>query len=76
MKKPRRRAYVSLSDYMAAWGDEGKTQAQFAALHGISVGYLSDLKNRKVQPSLTLAKKLADECHIPIEAFIVEGISS
>lgn len=70
-----RRPYASLSDYLDDWGRAGKTQAEFAADFGISVGFLSDLKNGKAQPSLTLAKRLSDECHVPIEAFIVEGVS-
>lgn len=71
----RKRPYASLSDYLDDWGRQGKTQAEFATAFGISVGYLSDLKNGKVEPSLKLAKRLSDECNIPVESFIVGVIS-
>lgn len=75
MNKQRKRPYASLSDYLDDLGRQGKTQADFAAEFGISVGYLSDLKNGKVSPSLKLAKRLSDECNIPVESFIVGAVS-
>lgn len=74
-KRPRQVTFESLSEYLAYWDSRGKTQAEFAAMFGISVGYLSDLKNGKVGCSLRLAKRFRDECHIPIESFIREKVS-
>ena len=75
MTKRRRSTYESLAAYLADWKDDGKTQEEFAEKFGISVGYLSDLKNGRVGPSLRLAKRFRDECHIPIEAFLGEAVS-
>ena len=76
MGRRRRQTYESLGEYLDDWCRIGKTQSEFAAQFGISVGYLSDLKNGKVQPSLTLAKRLSEYCHIPIEAFIITPVNS
>jgi transcriptional regulator with XRE-family HTH domain len=70
--KKRPRTFESLSEYLDHCG---LTQSEFAASFGISVGYLSDLKNGKVGPSLALAKRFRDECHIPIESFLDKAIS-
>lgn len=75
MPKRRSRVYPSLGAYLDDWGRQGKTQSEFATSFGISMGYLSDLKHGKVGCSLRLAKRLSDECHIPIEAFIAEKVS-
>lgn len=75
MTKRKRATYESLAEYLAAWKADGKTQEQFATQFGISMGYLSDLKNGRVGPSLALAKRFRDECHIPIEAFLREAVS-
>lgn len=76
MGRHRRQTYESLSDYLEDWCRIGKTQSEFAAQFGISVGYLSDLKNGKVQPSLALAHRLSEYCHIPIKAFIISTVNS
>lgn len=76
MKKRAQATYASLGEFLDNWTEQGKTQAEFAAMFGISVGYLSDLKNGKVGPSLTLAKRFRDECHIPVEAFLDKAVSS
>lgn len=72
MKKRTRATFDSLSEYLEQCG---KTQSEFAAEFGISVGYLSDLKNGKVMPSAPLLKRFRDECRIPIEAFLDRSIS-
>lgn len=69
----RQRIYPDLSAYLDDLARQGGTQAEFADRMGMSKGYLSDLKNRRVRPSLGLAKRLSDECGVPIESFLVEG---
>jgi hypothetical protein len=64
------RNFASLNDYLVDWGNQGKTQAEFAAHFGISVGYLSDLKNGKVTPSAALMKRFRDECRISVDSFL------
>ena len=76
MGRHRRQTYNSLSEYLDDWCKVGHTQSEFAAQFGISVGYLSDLKNGRVQPSLGLAKRLAEHCHVPIESFIISPVNS
>lgn len=71
----KRRTYSSLAEYLADWKRAGKTQEEFAAHFGISVGHLSELKNGNAGPSMALAKRFRDECHIPIEAFLKEPVS-
>lgn len=75
MTKRRGRTYESLAEYLADWKESGKTQEEFAEKFGISVGHLSELKNGRVAPSLAMAKRFRDECHIPIEAFLREAVS-
>lgn len=72
MKKRPRATFASLEEYLEHCG---QTQSEFAASFGISVGYLSDLKNGKVMPSTQLLKRFRDECHIPIEAFLDKAVS-
>lgn len=72
-KRPR--IYPDLQAYLDDLARRGITQTEFAAKMGMSEGYLSDLKNRRVRPSLGLAKRLADECGIPIESFLLEQVS-
>jgi len=67
---PRRRIYPDLRTYLDDLVRAGSTQSEFAARMDMSRGYLSDLKNGRVRPSLRLAKRLADECGIPIESFL------
>lgn len=76
MGRHRRQTYESLGEYLDAWCKLGKTQADFAAQFGISVGYLSDLKNRKVRPSWTLARRLSSECHIPLDSLYLDTVNS
>lgn len=45
------------------------TLAELAANLGISESYLSQLESEKVDPSLSLVRKLASEFHVPIAAF-------
>lgn len=71
----RKRTYESLAEFLADWTKDGRTQEEFAAQFGIGNGYLSDLKNERQTPSLALAKRFRDECHIPIEAWFKETVS-
>ena len=64
------RTFASLSEFLEDWGNQGKTQTEFAVHFGISQGYLADLKNRKVTPSAALLKRFRDECHIAVESFL------
>jgi transcriptional regulator with XRE-family HTH domain len=75
MKKRKQATYQSLAEFLQEWTDRGKTQGEFAEQFRISQGHLSDLKNERVTPSLALAKRFRDECHIPIEAFLKETVS-
>ena len=68
--KYRRRIYPDLQAYLRDFKLRGGTQAEFAARMDMSTGYLSDLKKGLVRPSLSLAKRLSDECGIPIESFL------
>ena len=45
------------------------TLAELAANLGISESYLSQLESEKVDPSLSLVRKLASEFQVPIAAF-------
>lgn len=65
------KAYPHLRAYLDDLADQGVTQAEFASRMEMSEGYLSDLKNGRVKPSLTLAKRLSDECGVPIESFLL-----
>lgn len=67
----RKRGYPSLEAYLDALGKQGITQAEFAARVGISPQHLSDVKNRARGASLKLAKRLSDECGVPIESFLL-----
>lgn len=69
----RKRVYPNLGTFLEDLKRNGSTQAEFAERLGMSNGYLSDLKNGKVRPSLALAKQLSDECGIPIESFLTDG---
>ena len=67
----RTKVYPHLRAYLDDLALSGGTQADFAARMEMSEGYLSDLKNGRVRPSLALAKRLSDECGVPIESFLV-----
>lgn len=71
----RAKIYPHLRAYLDDLGRQGSTQADFAARMEMSEGYLSDLKNGRVRPSLILAKRLSDECGVPIESFLLQGVS-
>lgn len=68
MAKTRR--YPNLKAYLEAIGEQGTTQAQFAARVGVSPQHLSDIKNRTRSASFQLAKRLADETGVPLESFL------
>ena len=72
MKKRPQRTFESITEYLEY---HELTQSAFAEQFGISIGYLSDLKSGKQTPSLALAKRFRDECHIPIEAFLTAKAS-
>ena len=71
----RSKVYPDLQAFLDDLGRRGVTQAEFAARMEMSEGYLSDLKNRRVRPSLALAKRLSDECGVPMESFLLEQVS-
>jgi transcriptional regulator with XRE-family HTH domain len=71
--KHTRRVYPNLRAYLEDLKRNGSNQAEFARRMGMSVGYLSDLKNGLVEPSLSLAKRLSDECGVPMESFLTES---
>lgn len=66
----RRRVYPDLKAFLEDYARQGGLQSDFAARMGMSEGYLSDLKNGRVRPSLSLAVKLAEEAGVPIESFL------
>lgn len=63
----KQRIYPNLRAYFAA---EPVRQSEFAERLGISKGYLSDLKNGRVRPSLPLAARLSAEAGVPLESFL------
>ena len=69
----RKRIYPNLAAYLRDLRRAGTTQAEFAARMGISPQHLSDVKNGARGVSLPLAKRLSDECGIPIESFLTSG---
>lgn len=68
MKK--RKIYPDFQSYLEDFTRAGGLQSEFAARMGISEGYLSDIKSRRARPGFLLAKRLADECGVPLEAFL------
>lgn len=66
----RKRIYRDLNAALADFARRGVTQKDFAARLGMSEGYLSDLKNGRVRPSLRLAARLSLEAGVPIESFL------
>jgi transcriptional regulator with XRE-family HTH domain len=72
---PKRKVYPNLNAYVEDFVRHGGTQAELAARMDMSEGYLSDLKNGRVRPSLLLAKRLSDECGVPIESFLLAAVS-
>lgn len=69
----RTKIYPNLRAYLEDLVRQGGTQGDFAAEMEMSEGYLSDLKNGLVRPSLRLAKRLSDVCGIPIESFLTDA---
>jgi len=63
-----RRAYATLRDWVEATG----SQAQAAKVLGLSEPYLSLLLNRKRQPSLDQALRIAGIANIPVESLLLE----
>jgi transcriptional regulator with XRE-family HTH domain len=68
-----KRVYPDLRTFLEDFARRGGKQAEFAAKMGMSNGYLSDIKNGRVRPSLALAAKLAREAGVPIESFLVDS---
>ena len=66
----RKHGYTNLKAYLEHLPD-GITQADFAARMGMSPQHLSDIKNGARGVSLQLAKRLSDECGVPIESFLI-----
>lgn len=63
----KHRAYADLDSFFA---QTGMTQAAFARRVGLTQGQLSKFKNRRVQPSLDKAVRIAAAAHIPIESLL------
>ena len=68
-----RNRFPHLKAYLAHLKRQGVTQAEFAVRVGISPQHLSDIKNGARGVSLPLAKKLVDECGVPIESFLTDS---
>jgi transcriptional regulator with XRE-family HTH domain len=72
----KKRVYPNLKAYLEDLARQGVDQGEFAARFGISEGYLSDLKNGRVSPSLKLAARLSEEVGVPIESFLLAPTDS
>lgn len=62
-----RRIYPNLLAFFRA---NPETQAQIADELEISPAFLSMIKWGERQPQLSLALKIADRCHVPLESLI------
>jgi transcriptional regulator with XRE-family HTH domain len=76
MGNTKKRVYPNLKAYLEDLARQGVDQGDFAAQFGISEGYLSDLKNGHVSPSLKLAAKLSEAAGVPIESFLLAPTDS
>lgn len=65
-----KRAYPDFRAYLTELKRQGRTQNEIAAALGISVGYLSDIKVGRYQPSLDLAIRIAELANVPIESLV------
>jgi transcriptional regulator with XRE-family HTH domain len=70
----RKHTYPSLPAYVRSRQDKGETLQEIADDLGLSIGYLTDLKNLRQTPGFKLAKRLSDSIGIPLESFL-EGVS-
>lgn len=66
----RKHTHASLTAYVEARTRKGDTLQQIADDLDISIGYLTDLKNRRQTPGFKLAKRLSDSLGIPLESFL------
>jgi transcriptional regulator with XRE-family HTH domain len=69
----RKHTFPSLTAYVEARTDNGDTLQKIATDLGISIGYLTDLKNGRTTPGFKLAKRLSDTLQIPLESFLGEA---
>jgi len=65
-----RRAFPDVAAYLNDLRKQGRTQNEIAAVLGISVSYLSDIKQGRYQPSLDLAIRIAELANVPIESMV------
>ncbi len=65
-----KRAYPDVRAYLEEIRRQGRTQNEIAAALGISVSYLSDIKQGRYQPSLDLAIRIAELANVPIESMV------
>jgi transcriptional regulator with XRE-family HTH domain len=68
----RKHTYPSLPAYVRSRQDKGETLQEIADDLGLSIGYLTDLKNLRQTPGFKLAKR--HSIGIPLESFL-EGVS-
>jgi DNA-binding XRE family transcriptional regulator len=66
------RSYPNLFAYLK---HSGRTQTELAHELGISVTMVSMLKWGHRQPTLALALKIADVCHVPLESLMIRKAS-
>lgn len=69
----RKHTFSSLTAYVEARQEKGDTLQEIAADLGLSIGYLTDLKNLKQTPGFKLAKRLSDSLGIPLESFLEQA---
>ena len=65
-----RRAYPNLRAYFEA---TDTTHQWFAELVGVSRVTITDIANRREQPSLPLALKIAELANVPVESLLKES---
>jgi transcriptional regulator with XRE-family HTH domain len=75
VKPQPKRTYPNLRAFLEHLDEQGTTQAEFAAQMKISEAHLSELKNGRTVPSLSLARRLSQECGVPIESFLTSHVS-
>jgi len=66
----RKPAYPTLRAYLVAAKAQGRSHTEVAQELGIALGYLSDLKSGRTQPSLDLALKIERLANVPLESMV------
>jgi transcriptional regulator with XRE-family HTH domain len=70
MASTRKHTYPNLKAFVEAMSAKGLDHAAVAAFLGISQGFLSDLKNGKVTPSMRMAGRLSERADVPVDSFL------